>query len=147
MTLTKDSEPYLPPPVVIDALDQPVWNFLATFAVHSSSEEQQIMVTILREKILDTVLSASQEWSAEGGAHRIANVNLVCEHVWQNPWLLNFFLFSVPQCTWIRRFTNCFLVVFLRATESLSLSKAVRRARNIPHTEVPVHHMCDLEQC
>jgi hypothetical protein len=80
MILPREAENYLPPPVIVDALDQPIWNFLATFALHTSSDQQQIMVAILREKILDTVLSANQEWSAEGGARRIANVNLVRDH-------------------------------------------------------------------
>lgn len=70
------TEHFLPPSAVIDTLDQPTWNFLATFALHSSSEEQQYMVATLRDKILDTVLSANQQWT-EGGSRRIANVNLV----------------------------------------------------------------------
>jgi len=73
------SEQFLPLSSIIDVLDQPIWNFLATIALHSSPDEQQVMVASLREKILDTVLSASQGWFEEGAAKRIANVNLVCK--------------------------------------------------------------------
>jgi DNA topoisomerase 2-associated protein PAT1 len=75
LNLPTSPEHYIPS-AVIDALDQPIWNFLATFALHSGPEEQQILVSVLRDKILDTVMSANQNW-AEGGARRIANVNLV----------------------------------------------------------------------
>lgn len=62
---------------VTDTLDQPIWNFLATFAVHSSMEQQQILVTILRDKVLENVISASKGWNAEENTKRLANVNLV----------------------------------------------------------------------
>src|SRR5215472_4273511 len=38
-----------------DILDQPVWQFLAALALHASTEQQQLLVTVLREKVLENV--------------------------------------------------------------------------------------------
>src|ERR1700761_1245388 len=71
------AEPYLKPSPLTDAIDQPTWSFLATFAVHASVEQQQTLVTVLRDKVLENVISASKGWNAEENARRLANVNLV----------------------------------------------------------------------
>lgn len=61
-----------------DALDQPVWQFFATYALHSSMEQQQALVTALREKVLENVASAKRGWVAdeEEMVAKLANVNL-----------------------------------------------------------------------
>jgi DNA topoisomerase 2-associated protein PAT1 len=65
----------LPP---TDILDQPVWQFLAALALHASSDQQSILVTSLREKVLDIVTSVSKGWVAdeEERQTKLANVNL-----------------------------------------------------------------------
>ncbi|KAG2354955.1 topoisomerase II-associated protein PAT1 [Suillus spraguei] len=65
----------LPP---TDILDQPVWQFLAALALHASSDQQSILVTNLREKVLDIVTSVSKGWVAdeEERQTKLANVNL-----------------------------------------------------------------------
>ncbi|KAG1728105.1 topoisomerase II-associated protein PAT1 [Suillus lakei] len=61
-----------------DILDQPVWQFLAALALHASSDQQSILVTSLREKVLDIVTSVSKGWVAdeEERQTKLANVNL-----------------------------------------------------------------------
>ncbi|KAG2039900.1 topoisomerase II-associated protein PAT1 [Suillus americanus] len=65
----------LPP---TDILDQPVWQFLAALALHASSDQQSVLVTSLREKVLDIVTSVSKGWVADEEARqtKLANVNL-----------------------------------------------------------------------
>ncbi|KAG1850650.1 topoisomerase II-associated protein PAT1 [Suillus subluteus] len=65
----------LPP---TDILDQPVWQFLAALALHASSDQQSILVTSLREKVLDIVTSVSKGWVPDEEARqtKLANVNL-----------------------------------------------------------------------
>lgn len=65
----------LPP---TDILDQPVWQFLAALALHASSDQQSILVTSLREKVLDIVTSVNKGWVAdeEERQTKLANVNL-----------------------------------------------------------------------
>jgi len=75
-TLPFGTEHYLKPSPLTDAIDQPVWNFLATFAVHASLDQQQVLVTVLRDKVLENVISASKGWNAEENTRRLANVNL-----------------------------------------------------------------------
>lgn len=59
-------------------MDQPVWQFLAALALHASPEQQQILVTSLREKVLENVTSVTKGWvaDAEEGQTKLANVNL-----------------------------------------------------------------------
>ncbi|KAH7885857.1 topoisomerase II-associated protein PAT1 [Phlebopus sp. FC_14] len=61
-----------------DILDQPVWQFLAALALHASPEQQSILVTGLREKVLENVASAQKGWvvDEEERATKLANVNL-----------------------------------------------------------------------
>jgi len=63
-------------------LDQPVWQFFAALALHASTEQQQILVTVLREKVLENVLSATKGWTGDAALDeeeregRLNNVNL-----------------------------------------------------------------------
>lgn len=61
-----------------DHLDQPVWQFLATVALHASVEQQQILVASLRERVLENVASANKGWVADEEQRRVklANVNI-----------------------------------------------------------------------
>ncbi len=61
-----------------DAIDQPVWQFLAAVALHAVSEQQHILVTALRDKILDNVASVNKGWirDEEERQMKLANVNL-----------------------------------------------------------------------
>ncbi|KAG7093875.1 hypothetical protein E1B28_007514 [Marasmius oreades] len=62
----------------MDAPDQPVWQFLAALALHAVTEQHQILVTLLRDKVLDNVVSAKKGWVAdEEERHaKLANVDL-----------------------------------------------------------------------
>lgn len=62
-----------------DLRDQPVWQFLATFALHADHEMQQFLVTRLREKILDNVLAVSKGFvtNEEEQNLKITNVNIL----------------------------------------------------------------------
>ncbi|KAJ3859009.1 topoisomerase II-associated protein PAT1 [Lentinula novae-zelandiae] len=62
----------------IDSLDQPVWQFLAALALQASSTQHQILVSSLREKVLDNVLSAKKGWvvDEEDRSTKLANVDL-----------------------------------------------------------------------
>ncbi|KAF9078073.1 topoisomerase II-associated protein PAT1 [Rhodocollybia butyracea] len=62
----------------IDSLDQPVWQFLAALALQASSTQHQILVSSLREKVLDNVLSAKKGWvvDEEERTTKLANVDL-----------------------------------------------------------------------
>jgi len=61
-----------------EALDQPVWQFLAALALHATNEQQQALVTALREKVLENVASANKGWVADEDERRakLGNVNL-----------------------------------------------------------------------
>ncbi|KAH9945729.1 topoisomerase II-associated protein [Amylocystis lapponica] len=61
-----------------DVIDQPVWQFLAALALHASLEQQQILVTSLREIVLENVTSANKGWvaDAEERRTRLGNVNI-----------------------------------------------------------------------
>ncbi|KAJ3731787.1 topoisomerase II-associated protein PAT1 [Lentinula guzmanii] len=62
----------------IDSLDQPVWQFLAALALQASSTQHQVLVSSLREKVLDNVLSAKKGWvvDEEERTTKLANVDL-----------------------------------------------------------------------
>lgn len=62
----------------IDIIDQPVWQFLAALALHAASEQQHLLVTALRDKILDNVVSVNKGWIQDEGERqtKLANVNL-----------------------------------------------------------------------
>ena len=60
-------------------LDQPVWQFLAILATHASVEQQQILVATIKERILESVTSATKGWGVadeEQRQKRLANVNI-----------------------------------------------------------------------
>lgn len=61
-----------------DIADQQVWQLLAAFALHSNLEQQQILVSTLREKILENVAAVSKGWvgSEEETAMKLANINI-----------------------------------------------------------------------
>jgi DNA topoisomerase 2-associated protein PAT1 len=61
-----------------DIIDQPIWQFLAALALHASTEQQQLLVTALREKVLENVTSVNKGWVADEEERRtkLANVNL-----------------------------------------------------------------------
>jgi DNA topoisomerase 2-associated protein PAT1 len=61
-----------------DVVDQPVWQFLAALALHAVVEQHHILVSTLREKILDNVLSVNKGWVHDEDERqtKLANVNL-----------------------------------------------------------------------
>jgi DNA topoisomerase 2-associated protein PAT1 len=66
------------PSINSDIADQQVWQLFAAFALHSSLEQQQTLVSILREKILENVVAVHKGWvtSEEETAIKLANVNI-----------------------------------------------------------------------
>ncbi|KAI0305845.1 topoisomerase II-associated protein PAT1 [Multifurca ochricompacta] len=66
------------PTLHTETLDQPVWQFLAALALHATNEQQQALVTALREKVLENVASANKGWVADEDERRakLGNVNL-----------------------------------------------------------------------
>ncbi|KAL1918663.1 uncharacterized protein VTP21DRAFT_2685 [Calcarisporiella thermophila] len=68
-----------PPPSAGD--DMYVWQFMAAIAVGASVEQQHVLVTEIREKVLENVSAATRDSGGVGGmsekaALKIANVNL-----------------------------------------------------------------------
>jgi DNA topoisomerase 2-associated protein PAT1 len=63
---------------ISDAIDQPVWQFLAALALHGNIEQHHVLVATLREKILSNVLSVNKGWvqDEEERQTKLANVNL-----------------------------------------------------------------------
>ncbi|TFY68510.1 hypothetical protein EVJ58_g957 [Rhodofomes roseus] len=61
-----------------DDMDQPIWQFLAAMAVHSSMEQQQYLVTALRELVLENVSSVRRGFlaSEEEREKRMGNVDI-----------------------------------------------------------------------
>lgn len=60
----------------LDSLDQPVWQLLATIAVQANVEQHQVLVTLLREKILENVVSANAAWTSEETRQlKLANIS------------------------------------------------------------------------
>ena len=61
-----------------ESIDQPVWQFLAALALNATTEQQHILVTGLKEKVLENVASANNGWVADEEERRmkLANVNL-----------------------------------------------------------------------
>ncbi|KAJ7180520.1 topoisomerase II-associated protein PAT1 [Mycena filopes] len=64
--------------LAIDIVDQPVWQFLAALALQAVPEQHQVLVTSLRDKVLENVVTANQGWVADEDERRtkLANVNL-----------------------------------------------------------------------
>lgn len=69
--------PYLDVPD-LDTIDQPVWQFLAALGLNASLEQQQVLVTSLRERVLENVTSAVKGWVSDEETRkmRLANVNI-----------------------------------------------------------------------
>lgn len=65
-------------PIATDAVDQPVWQFLAALALHGSIDQHHVLVATLRDKILENVLSVNKGWvqDEEERQTKLANVNL-----------------------------------------------------------------------
>ena len=61
-----------------DIIDQPVWNFFAVVAVHGVPEQHHVLVTSMRERILENVASVSKGWivDEEQRQQRLNNVNI-----------------------------------------------------------------------
>ncbi|KAI0704296.1 topoisomerase II-associated protein PAT1 [Cytidiella melzeri] len=62
-----------------DEVDQPVWQFLAILAAHAAVEQQQILVSAVKERVLESVASANKGHgikSEEERVKRLANVNI-----------------------------------------------------------------------
>ncbi|GBB93839.1 hypothetical protein RclHR1_02240011 [Rhizophagus clarus] len=64
------------PPFNIGIDDMYVWQFLAAMAVGASTDQQHILVTEVRERVLDTVIQATRLANDKSSSHKIANVNL-----------------------------------------------------------------------
>lgn len=68
---------------ILDAEDEPVWHFLAAMAVCSDMNQQQILVTEVRDKVLENVMKAKNAVKQAPGAAgeavsaaKIRNVNV-----------------------------------------------------------------------
>lgn len=61
-----------------DHADQPVWQLLAAIALHAVAEQHHVLVAVLRDKILENVLSVNKGWVASEDERqtKLANVNL-----------------------------------------------------------------------
>ncbi|RDB20812.1 DNA topoisomerase 2-associated protein pat1 [Hypsizygus marmoreus] len=61
-----------------DHADQPVWQLLAAIALHAVTEQHEVLVTALRNKILDIMKTVNKGWVAteEERLTKLANVNL-----------------------------------------------------------------------
>lgn len=62
-----------------DDADQPVWQFLAILAAHAAVEQQQILVSSIKERVLESVASANKGYGVKDEdqrAKRLANVNI-----------------------------------------------------------------------
>lgn len=62
----------------MDRIDQHTWQFFASMGSQSGTEQQQILVTSLRERVLDNVSSVAKGWVVDEETRRLrlANVNL-----------------------------------------------------------------------
>ncbi|KAG6836985.1 hypothetical protein H0H93_016689 [Arthromyces matolae] len=62
----------------LDHADQPVWQLLAALALHASVEQQSILVTTLREKVLEIVYRVNKGWITDEDERqtKLSNVNL-----------------------------------------------------------------------
>ncbi len=62
-----------------DDADQPVWQFLAILAAHAAVEQQQILVSAVKERVLESVASANKGYgiaNEDQRVKRLANVNI-----------------------------------------------------------------------
>jgi DNA topoisomerase 2-associated protein PAT1 len=64
--------------VEADLLDQPTWKFLATFALNTEVDQQGLLVSALREKVLDNILAIKQGFVTDEAEQnlKITNVNI-----------------------------------------------------------------------
>ena len=62
-----------------DDIDQPVWQFLAILATQAAVEQQQTLVVAVKERVLESVTSATKGvgiMNEEQRNKRLANVNI-----------------------------------------------------------------------
>lgn len=76
--LPSNANYYVRQPLEIELNDMPTWQFLANFAINTTSHQQQLLVTELREKILDNVVSVQKGWVTEEPLKqaKMRNVNI-----------------------------------------------------------------------
>ncbi|KAG6831108.1 hypothetical protein H0H92_012785 [Tricholoma furcatifolium] len=76
------TEAQLPPGSVydkpLDHADQPVWQLLAAIALHAGTDQQGLLVTTLRDKVLEIVYRVNKGWvtNEDERQTKLANVNL-----------------------------------------------------------------------
>nr|CAG8638374.1 1435_t:CDS:10 [Entrophospora candida] len=64
------------PPFGYGIDDMYVWQFLAAMAVGASIEQQHVLVTEVRERVIETISKANNRFASDKTVHKIANVNL-----------------------------------------------------------------------
>ena len=62
--------------LVTDGFDQPVWRFLAGFALERTVEQHSRLVTQLRAKVMGTLKMAQRLEEGKAKARKIRNVDL-----------------------------------------------------------------------
>jgi DNA topoisomerase 2-associated protein PAT1 len=69
---------YVRPPVEVELNDLATWQFLANFGINTTNHQQQLLVTELREKILDSVVTVRKGWVADENLKqaKVRNVNI-----------------------------------------------------------------------
>ncbi|KAG6854522.1 hypothetical protein C0991_005434 [Blastosporella zonata] len=62
----------------VDHADQPVWQLLAAIALHAAPDQQAILVTTMRDKVLEIVYRVNKGWvtNEDERQTKLANVNL-----------------------------------------------------------------------
>ncbi|GJJ11363.1 hypothetical protein Clacol_005595 [Clathrus columnatus] len=76
-SLPYGAETQLQNSLALDAADQPVWGFFAAMAVPATLEQQGLIVTQLREKVLEIVLRIQQGWIVDENERdlKLRNIN------------------------------------------------------------------------
>lgn len=69
---------YVRQPLDAELNDTATWQFLANFAINTTTHQQQLLVTELREKILENVVSVTKGWVADEVLQqaKMRNVNI-----------------------------------------------------------------------
>jgi len=70
---------YVRPPIDVELNDIATWQFLANFGINTTNHQQQLLVTELREKILDSVVSGRKGWITDEtlSQAKMRNVNIL----------------------------------------------------------------------
>jgi DNA topoisomerase 2-associated protein PAT1 len=70
---------YVRPPIEVEHNDIATWQFLANFGINTTNHQQQLLVTELREKILDSVVSVRKGWITDENLSqaKTRNVNIL----------------------------------------------------------------------